>query len=65
MPTDRGQAGRLDERGDAAALEDALRDDLLDAGILENIDLPGVGTRDLYAGVQPQRGALDDATARQ
>ena len=65
LPTDRERDGRLDDRGDAAALEDALTDDLLDAGILENSYLPGVGTRDLYAGVQPQRGALDDGTARQ
>ena len=61
----RERVGRLDPRDNAAVLEDALKDTLLDAGILANIYLLGVRTRDLYAGVQPQRGALDDATARQ
>ena len=45
----------ISDHGDAAALEDAFKDDLLDAGILANIYLLGVRTRDLYAGLRSQR----------
>ena len=38
----------------AAALEDALRESLLDAGVLENIYLLGVRAKDLYAGLRSQ-----------
>ena len=61
----RGDAGRLgaatatardamSDHGDAAALEDAFKDDLLDAGILANIYLLGVRAKDLYAGLRSQ-----------
>ena len=44
----------MSDHGDAAALEDAFKDDLLDAGILANIYLLGVRAKDLYAGLRSQ-----------
>ena len=40
----------MSDHGDAAALEDAFKNDLLDAGILANIYLLGVRAKDLLRG---------------
>ena len=44
----------MSDRSGAAALEDALRESLLDAGVLQNIYLLGVRDKDLYAGLRSQ-----------
>ena len=46
--------GPMSDHGDAAALEGAFKDLLLDAGILENIYLLGVRARDLYVDPRSQ-----------